>query len=115
MLTSSQDIPVSTAILDSMIQLTTDGQAVLLPVKIVPGASRTRYLGEWEGRARIAVAAPPEKGKANQAVVAYLAKQLGVKRSAVSVVSGQVSPVKMIRIDGITRDAILAAFETNQT
>jgi uncharacterized protein (TIGR00251 family) len=89
-----------------MIDLHMDGNSILLPVKIVPGASRTRYLGEWEGRARISVAAPPERGKANKAVTEFLAKQLGLKRAAVTIVSGHGSPTKMIRIEGTTVQSV---------
>jgi len=98
-----------------VIEITTDNEAVLLPVKIVPGASRTRYLGEWQGRARIAVAAPPEKGKANKAVIAFLATWLGVRRRDITVMSGQSSPKKTIRIEGIQPDAVRAAFEPDRS
>ncbi len=98
-----------------MIELTTDHDAVLLPVKIVPGASRTRYLGEWQGRARIAVAAPPEKGKANKAVVAFIAKWLGVRSKDVAVASGLSSPQKTIRIERIPLDAVRAVLEPDRS
>ena len=94
-----------------MLELKLDGEAVLLPVKVVPGASRTRYLGEWEGRARIAVAAAPEKGKANAALAAYLAKLLAVRNRDVTVVVGHASPLKTIRIERVTIDAVHAAFQ----
>jgi len=41
-----------------MLNLTTEKNAVLLSVKVIPGASRTRFLGELDGRARISLAAP---------------------------------------------------------
>lgn len=84
-----------------MIQLRTDQEAVLLPVKVVPGASRTRFMGELGGRAKIAVAAPAEKGKANGALIAFLAKQLGLRRQDVTVTQGQTSPTKTVRLAGI--------------
>ena len=74
---------------------------MLLAVKIVPGASRTRCLGELDGRAKIAVAAPPEAGKANKALTAFLANLLGVRQNAVSVESGATSPLKTIRLTGV--------------
>jgi len=67
-----------------MIAIRQEQDAVLLPVKVVPGASRTRCLGELDGRAKIAVAAPPEAGKANKALVAFLAGLLGLKKTAVT-------------------------------
>ena len=83
----------------------------MLPVKVVPGASRTRCLGEWEGRARIAVAAAPEKGKANAALAAFLAKLLSVRRRDVVVVAGHTSPLKTIRIERVSADAVRAALQ----
>lgn len=94
-----------------MLELKLEGEAVLLPVKVVPGASRTRFLGEWEGRARIAVAAAAEKGKANAALAAFLAKLLSVRKRDVTVVAGLVSPLKTIRIEHVTVDAVRAALQ----
>ncbi len=94
-----------------MLELTTEENAVRVPVKIVPGASRTRYLGIWRGRARIAVSAPPERGKANEAVAKYLAGLLGVRKRDVAVVAGHASPIKTIRIEGVTLQAVLAALD----
>ncbi|MGB2984455.1 MAG: DUF167 domain-containing protein [Phycisphaerae bacterium] len=92
-----------------MLNLVVEGDAVLLPVKIVPGASRTRYVGEWGERAKLAVAAPPEKGKANKALISFLAKLLAVRKSNVTVVAGRTSSVKIIRIERVTADAVRAA------
>jgi len=98
-----------------VLQLTPDGSAVLLPVKVVPGASRTRFLGVWEGRARIAVAAAPEKGKANAALAGFLAKLLSVRKRDVIVVSGHTSPRKTIRIEGVDVDSVRASLQPNRT
>ena len=87
----------------------------MLPVKVVPGASRTRCLGEWEGRARIAVAAAPEKGKANAALAAFLAKLLSVRRRDVVVVAGHTSPLKTIRIERVSADAVRAALQPDRS
>ena len=97
-----------------VLRLTVEDNAVLLPVKIVPGASRTQFLGEWDGRARIAVAAPPEKGRANLAVLDFLAKRLGTSTKYLSVVAGLTAPLKTIRIDRVTEDAVRAALSPDQ-
>jgi len=98
-----------------VLQLTLEGEAVLLPVKVVPGASRTRFLGEWEGRARIAVAAAPEKGMANAALAAFLAKLLSVRKRDVTVVVGHTSPLKTIRIEGVDVDAVRARLQPHRS
>ncbi|MDO8631245.1 MAG: DUF167 domain-containing protein [Phycisphaerales bacterium] len=98
-----------------MLKITEDNGGVLLPVKIVPGASRTRFMGEWLGRARIAVAAPPEKGRANQAVAEFLAGLLHLSRRNVSVIAGHTTPLKTIRIDRVTADAVRAALQPDRS
>ena len=98
-----------------MLELTAEEGAVLLPVKVVPGASRTRYLGLWENRAKIAVTAPPEKGKANRAVTAFLADLLGVRRRDVAVIVGLSSPLKTIRIERVTVDTVRAALRLDRS
>ena len=95
-----------------MLNLSIAGNAVLLPIKVVPGAARNRYLGEWNGRARLAVSAAPEKGKANAAVVKLLAKLLNHDKRNISMISGLSSPLKTIRIDRISADAVRAALES---
>jgi uncharacterized protein (TIGR00251 family) len=103
--------PLATVYNIDMLDLVAEGNAILLPVKVVPGASRTRYLGEWDSRAKIAVTAPPEKGKANQAVTRLLADLLGVRRRDVSVATGHTSSVKTVRIEGVTIDTVSAALQ----
>ncbi len=98
-----------------MLTVTTEENAVLLPVKIVPGASRTRYLGEWDGRARIAVAAPPEKGKANKALVTFLADLFALRKSDVTVIAGHTSSRKTIRIERATADVVRAALQPGRS
>lgn len=89
-----------------MLAIKEDESGVLLPVKVVPGASRTRYLGEWDGHARIAVSAAPEKGKANEAVIEFIAGRVGVSRRIVSVAKGSTNPIKLIRIEGVPADTV---------
>ncbi|MFQ5489652.1 MAG: DUF167 domain-containing protein [Phycisphaerae bacterium] len=89
-----------------MITLTQKDGAVLLPVKVVPGASRTRCLGDLDGRVKIAVASPPEGGRANKALCTFLANKLGTRKNAVTVESGRASPIKTIRIEGVQASQI---------
>ena len=98
-----------------MLQISTEQDAVLLPVKVVPGASRTAFVGEWDGRAKLTIAAPPEKGRANKEIVVYLAKLLGLRRRDVSVVRGLTTPLKTIRIEGVTVGAVRAALQPTRS
>ena len=76
--------------------------AVEIFVKVVPGASRDRIAGPLGDALKIQVAAPPEKGKANKAVVALIADALGVNPKDVAVAGGYTSPRKTIRVEGVT-------------
>ena len=57
-----------------------EGGVVFL-TKIVPGSSQTRICGLLDGMLKVKISAPPEKGKANQRLLEFLAKQLGVKKA----------------------------------
>jgi uncharacterized protein (TIGR00251 family) len=86
-----------------------DAEGVVFTAKIVPGSSRTTVAGVLGDMIKIRVAAPPEKGKANECLIAYLAKQLGVKKNAVEVLSGHANPVKQVRVAGISAARLLDA------
>ncbi len=82
----------------------TDG-GLLLVVRLTPGASANRIVGletrdDGQEVLRVSVTAPPEKGKANQALIALLAKQLGVAKSAISLQSGETSRQKLLEVQG---------------
>ena len=79
---------------------------VLIPVKIVPGASRDKVVGALAGRLKIATSAPPEKGKANAAVAKALAEALGVDRRNVTLVTGRTNPRKEFHVAGATIEEV---------
>jgi len=75
-------------------------------VKVVPGASRDAIAG-WLGEAlKVRVRATPERGKANAAVEAIVARALGVPGRSVRVASGQTSPHKVLEISGLSEAEI---------
>jgi uncharacterized protein (TIGR00251 family) len=76
--------------------------SILFFAKIVPGSSKTAISGILENMLKIKVAAAPEKGKANQCVIGLLAQELGLKKKAVTIVSGHTSPIKRIQVMGLT-------------
>lgn len=87
-----------------MIAPSADGRDALISVKVVPGASRSRVAGPHGNVLRVQVAAPPERGRANEALCELLAEALGVPRRNVSVVRGTTSPAKTVRVAGLTAD-----------
>ena len=80
---------------------------VVFAAKIVPGSSKTAISGVLDGMVKIRISAAPEKGKANQCLVNFLAKQLGVKKKAISIISGQTNPVKHMQVLGISAEMLL--------
>lgn len=82
-----------------------------LVVRVQPGARRTAFVGWFGDLPRLAVAAPPVDGAANDAVVAAVADAVGVRRGQVRLVGGAASRTKRLEIDGVDDDAIRRAIE----
>jgi uncharacterized protein (TIGR00251 family) len=69
-------------------------------VKVIPRSPRTEFAGEMaDGTLKVKVAAPPEKGKANGELCAFLAQYYGVPRDAVEVISGHTAQLKLVRVE----------------
>jgi uncharacterized protein (TIGR00251 family) len=73
-----------------------------LVVKVVPASSKTTFGGILDCMLKVKVAAPPEKGKANEALVALLAQALGVKKAQIAITRGQANPVKHVTVSGLS-------------
>ena len=86
-----------------MIAITDHAEGCVLPVRAQPGARRAGVQGEQNGALKVAVTAPPEDGRANQALVEVLREALGLKRSQLELLSGQTSRDKRFLIRGLTR------------
>ena len=83
------------------------GSSVIFSVKVVPRSSKTAVAGLLGGMLKIKLAAAPEKGKANESLVEFLADTLGVKRNTITITSGLTSPVKTIQISGTSTEYLL--------
>jgi uncharacterized protein (TIGR00251 family) len=86
---------------------------VSFAVRVQPGASREGVVGEYGDAVKIALTAPAVDGKANDALVRYLAGLLGVPRLSVEIASGALSRSKIVRVVGMT--AAEAAAKLTQT
>lgn len=75
--------------------------APLLPIKAVPGAKRDEIAGPLGQRLKVRISAPPERGKANQSIIRLIASALGLRQTQVTIVEGQSTPEKLLRIEGI--------------
>jgi hypothetical protein len=86
-----------------------DGPSATVSVRVLPRSSREGVAGFEGGVVRIRLNAPPVEGKANDALVRFLAKALGVPRSRVTLVTGERGRSKVVRVAGVTREALMAA------
>ena len=77
-----------------------DGAGWLLDLHVQPGAKATAAAGEHGGRLKLKIAAPPVDNKANAHLLAWLAAQLGVPKSAVRLVRGETSRQKTVAVSG---------------
>ncbi len=82
--------------------ITESATGIRLSVLVQPRASRNEIVGVQGGFLRIRLAAPPVDGAANEALVRFLAEELGVRRAAVTIVSGQRGRRKVVAVEGIS-------------
>ena len=82
---------------------------VVLEVLVQPRASRTRVVGEHDGRLKVQLAAPTVDGEANEALVAFLASALRVRRADVAMERGEAGRRKSIRVSGTGAEAVRQA------
>lgn len=85
---------------------------VRFSVRVQPRAARTEILGMHGDAVKIRVAAPPVEGEANEELVEFLAKQLGVAKSAVRIARGQRSKQKLVEVAGLDPEALRSRLVT---
>ena len=81
--------------------------SVMMRVKVVPGSSRDRIVGQLGEELKIAVSRPAEDGQANAAVVKLLAAALGIAVREVTIVAGHSNPRKQIQIRELSAAQVL--------
>ena len=72
-----------------------------LRLRVAPGAARNELVGRHGDAWKLRVAAAPERGRANDAVLDFLSQRLGVPRSRLTLVAGQGSRDKVVELRGI--------------
>jgi uncharacterized protein len=78
---------------------------ITLTLHIQPGAKKTEVVGLHGDALKIRLAAPPVDGKANAALIGFVAERLGLAKSAVSLKSGQTSRRKVLEVSAAPADA----------
>lgn len=84
-----------------------DGR-ITLTLHIQPGAKKTEFSGMHGDALKIRLAAPPVDGKANEALIRFIADRLNLPKSAVNLKSGQISRHKVLEVEGSTPQAVAA-------
>jgi len=83
---------------------------VTFAVRVIPRSSRDQVTGVQGDALKVKLTAPPVEGAANEELIGFLAKELGVAKRLVSIVSGGKSRSKVVHIEGLTRSRLERAF-----
>ena len=85
-----------------MIELIQTEQGVVLPVRAQPGSRRNEIRGAHQGALKVCVTQVAEKGKANQAIIKQLSKSLGLRKSQIQLLSGELNADKRFLLSGVS-------------
>jgi len=89
-----------------MVAIQNSASGVTFAVKVHPRAKKNAITGELGDALKLAIAAPPVDGKANEACIDFFAKLLKVPRSSVTIAAGQTSQNKVIRVAGVSAEEV---------
>jgi uncharacterized protein (TIGR00251 family) len=95
---------------DDLYRVQDDG-SILLSVHAQPGAGRSAVVGRHGDALKIRVAAPPQGGRANEALTALLAEEFGLKAGGVELIGGGASRTKRFKLTGIEAEDFVRALE----
>lgn len=82
-----------------------------LAVRVHPGARKNAVTGVHDGALKISLTTPPVEGRANEALIAFVAEALGLPKARVALLSGQTSRSKLLRITGRSAAEVTAALD----
>jgi hypothetical protein len=74
---------------------------IILKVYLQPKSSKNEIVGPYRDGIKIKVTAPPVEGKANEALIRYLSKELGISPSSIEMIKGHHSREKTLKVSGI--------------
>ena len=93
------------------LRATTNG--CTLNVRVHPGARRNAITGTHDGALKISLTTPPTDGRANAALIAFLAEALSIPRAHITLVTGATTRSKTLHLEGLTPKALAAALAPN--
>jgi uncharacterized protein (TIGR00251 family) len=94
-----------------MIDVTPHPEGTILPVRAKPGSKRNEFIDERDKALLVGVTAPPEHGKANEAIVELLATNLNLRRAQIELVGGHTSKIKKFLIRQLSPEDLLTRIE----
>ena len=94
-----------------MIEITDHSEGCTIAVHAQPGAKRNAIVGVHGSALKVAVSAPADKGRANEALIEVLANALGIKRGQIELVAGTTSRAKRFLIRGRKSDEVKRSFQ----
>jgi uncharacterized protein (TIGR00251 family) len=94
-----------------MLELESCPGGVILSVRACPGSRRNEIRGIQDGALKVCVTQVPEKGKANKAIIACLAKWLGLRKSQLELISGETAPQKKFLVRQVEKAEISARIQ----
>jgi len=87
-------------------------EKITLKVYLQPKSSKNEIIGPYRDGIRVKVTAPPVEGKANEALIRFLSKKLGVSPSSIEILKGNHSREKTLRVSGISDQEWVAKLQT---
>ena len=93
-----------------MIPIRETAAGITFTVKVHPRARKNAITGVIGDALKLSLTAPPVEGKANQAVLEFLAALFEIPRSSVTIASGETNRNKVVRITGVSRQAVEQKF-----
>ncbi len=78
----------------------------ILQIKVTPNASKNQIVGWKEEILTVRIKGVPEKGKVNEELISFLAKELGVPKAHIEIVQGKTARLKRLKIEGLTKEQL---------
>ena len=94
------------------LRITEEEGGCTFQVRVSPRGRRDEVVGLHGDALRVRLTAPPVEGKANRALIKFLAKQLSVSPAAVEILSGHTSHQKRVRVRTVSAAVVLALLDT---
>ena len=97
-----------------MFNFTEKDNAIIFNVRVIPRSSKSDIIGEYDGALKVKLNSPPVDGAANAELIKLLAKEFGVSKSRVEILSGNTSKQKQVKISGVDKNALPNIFSQQQ-